>query len=699
MAGLQLMPNLSWTHIHFVRNVIKFMRPPFSRKQYGWLFPDGDQIKRRVWVGVPVILGRTRAFHLEELETDIWMDGGRGGNGPTSDITRNSILVDRFPFDEPCPLEYAFYILVADQRTTGPDVHPVNELVTSWIPELAVPWRGNVLVFKRGKGKGNPIISINDRDSTFVEAIIKRVIRDGSVGKQRAVFPVVTLTMRYLTRAKTAALTPVKPSSPERVWSIDELHKLILNSMSLATLVHYRTISKVQRAEVTALFWNRVFLYTSPFFQDSKAHTVFMDLLQTLNSLIVGSVPLAVLSVSSNADCPDNLNVIASYLTYARWYHAMLYTFHFSVEFEGNCEGPYEVVGYRFIRFSNPSVPGKYITITFSNQPDIFELWFSAPNTLQWNAIAGHTLICPNIEATSDLEAVRGWWIRNKAHSMFRAPIPNLPIASPFPNIVNLDGDTDQWTKPCGWLCPGTWRLARGLQGIGHWAWGGMSKNDITEERVLWALNRISTCLSIVKCRAFIMSLAPLLSELSFPEDLHLGPGRQYDSSAIEHLYVYNNLNPVQVVVYGVIHDIVCHSTGDHTTTLLILRAPRCFETRQSFKTQAEMLEKISRCPRNKPSRLLLDQQYWSQGPSTDAYVFVRITERTEKIKVNIATEPIPDAYKFLRNDTPHVFRKCDFLEPGALVVCMVYMFMADFKVSASSTVHERVSKFKARLQ
>jgi hypothetical protein len=47
-------------------------------------------------------------------------------------------------------------------------------MISAWIPELPVPWHGNVLVFKRGKGKGNPIINIVDADGALVEVILKR---------------------------------------------------------------------------------------------------------------------------------------------------------------------------------------------------------------------------------------------------------------------------------------------------------------------------------------------------------------------------------------------------------------------------------------------------------------------------------------------------------------------------------------------
>ncbi|KAJ6482088.1 hypothetical protein C8R47DRAFT_1218073 [Mycena vitilis] len=182
---MALMAAVSWDNVHFVRNAIKSSQPAFARKQAAWLFPDGDLIGRRLWIRVPVSRGLQRAYRIEELEFDMWLNCGRSGAVPTTDGDHNTLLVKRFPFDEPIDLEYAYWIVVADQRTWGPNVHPVNTLINRLVPGLGQPWRGNVLVFKRGKGKTHPIVNITDSETTFVEAIIKRVIRDGLVGSAR----------------------------------------------------------------------------------------------------------------------------------------------------------------------------------------------------------------------------------------------------------------------------------------------------------------------------------------------------------------------------------------------------------------------------------------------------------------------------------------------------------------------------------
>ncbi|KAJ7084465.1 hypothetical protein B0H15DRAFT_951666 [Mycena belliarum] len=135
MATSQVMDDMDWDYVTGVRDAIKTANPPFQRSQWGWLYPDGNSVNHRLWVRVA---------------TEAWIDGGRGGRASTDDVAVSTYFVQRFPFDEPRDLDYGFYVCAADQRVTGPDVHPVNNLINALVPDLVAPWRGNVLVLKRG---------------------------------------------------------------------------------------------------------------------------------------------------------------------------------------------------------------------------------------------------------------------------------------------------------------------------------------------------------------------------------------------------------------------------------------------------------------------------------------------------------------------------------------------------------------------
>ncbi|KAJ7607069.1 hypothetical protein DFH06DRAFT_1149542 [Mycena polygramma] len=540
------MQALTWDNIHFVRQAISAMVPVsslsfvsttspktvaqgFARKQAAWLYPDGDQIGRRVWVRVPVVRGLTRAYWPDQLETDMWIDGGRGGSGPTTDVSQHCFLVDRFPFDEPQELDYAFWIVVADQRTWGPDVHELNTIVNRLVPGLAHPWRGNVLVFKRGKGgpgKPRPIVNISEEDGTFVEAILKRSFARFILtvtlnylqgyprwfGRQRPrPIPVVTrnrfqlctlsVASNYINSSRRPSSSTMPPntravarrgyvSATQRAISIRELYDAIFRLLTLIDLTRYRLLSSGHRLEVHEYFYQRVIYYTAPFFVRGADVERFFQAMDVLCSLIVGSIPLAVLSMPSWPPCPDNMNLIAAFTTRARWSDTMTRLLNFGIAEDSECAEPYGVVGYRFMRFTHPQIPGKTITITFANRPTIYELWFSAPNSCQWNAIGAHSLVCPAVEATSNLDAVMGYWNCSKVFSEQRDPVQGLQVQSPFPGIVTLHADTTHWDKPCGLLCPGLPRFTRGLKGVGHWSWGGITRSFDKKDRVVEQLGK-----------------------------------------------------------------------------------------------------------------------------------------------------------------------------------------------------------------
>ncbi|KAJ7214777.1 hypothetical protein C8J57DRAFT_1732641 [Mycena rebaudengoi] len=153
---------------------------PHRRTHWGWVFPDGDG-NARSWARVPVIAGLDKAHTTDDLETELWISCGRDGGVASYDLDRNTVKVDRFPFDEPRPLPNAFSLIISSQHVAGPNVQPINRLICRLIPDLPVPWRGNVLVIKHGATKNKPFINLTREDTALVEAIVKRVLRDGLV--------------------------------------------------------------------------------------------------------------------------------------------------------------------------------------------------------------------------------------------------------------------------------------------------------------------------------------------------------------------------------------------------------------------------------------------------------------------------------------------------------------------------------------
>jgi hypothetical protein len=109
---------------------------------------------------------------VDDLDTDIWFDAGRGVGQASSDLTDRSFQVDWYLLDEPRDLTYSYTIVVAPQHTSGANVHPVNHLVNGLVPELVTPWRGNVLVFRHGKTANKVLINIEEKNLDAIEMVL-----------------------------------------------------------------------------------------------------------------------------------------------------------------------------------------------------------------------------------------------------------------------------------------------------------------------------------------------------------------------------------------------------------------------------------------------------------------------------------------------------------------------------------------------
>ncbi|KAJ7500710.1 hypothetical protein B0H11DRAFT_2225109 [Mycena galericulata] len=179
---MAVLPGMTWERVFRLVDVVKDAVYGWKRTQYAWLYPDGHLKRGGLWACVPVVRGHKYAYDVDHMETELWLDATRGHGGPTTDLDRTSHTVHRFPFDEPCDLPHSYTVVVMAQRSSGHGLDPINFNIVSMVPELELPWRGNVLVFKHGKGLRPRIISIQREDIALVDAIVKRVIRDGLCG-------------------------------------------------------------------------------------------------------------------------------------------------------------------------------------------------------------------------------------------------------------------------------------------------------------------------------------------------------------------------------------------------------------------------------------------------------------------------------------------------------------------------------------
>ncbi|KAJ7612374.1 hypothetical protein DFH06DRAFT_1147294 [Mycena polygramma] len=166
------LPEMDYDFVQFTRDTIANEAGTRSKTVKAILIPDGTAILRWVWARVPLHAGIQRAHTVDEIDTDVWFDAGRGVGTATSDLTNRSFQINRFPLDEPNDLKHSYTIVVAPQHTVGYHVHPVNHQINALVPTLGVSWRGNVLIFRHGKTANKVLINVEDKNWDAIELIV-----------------------------------------------------------------------------------------------------------------------------------------------------------------------------------------------------------------------------------------------------------------------------------------------------------------------------------------------------------------------------------------------------------------------------------------------------------------------------------------------------------------------------------------------
>ncbi|KAJ7752673.1 hypothetical protein B0H16DRAFT_1723595 [Mycena metata] len=294
------LPHMDWPFIVFTRDRIEDEHRLGRKTVTAILIPDGMLLDKWVWVRVPLLFDLRRAQHVDDVDTEMWLDAGRGGASATSDLTRRSFQIDRFPLDEPQDLRNSFSIVVTPQHTTGHNIYPINQMINRLVPDLKEPWRGNVLVFRHGKTAAKSLVNMEEKNFTAIEMIVAR------------------------------RSTRFRAPPPHDFWSFGDVVLYMLRYLTLAQVARFATIDKQCNEYAKSYMRGRITRYVSPFWATPVPRGAspfdrplllgrFFLVLRVTQSWIVGSVPLAVASFLSDVPHPDNLNIITSRGNIATW--------------------------------------------------------------------------------------------------------------------------------------------------------------------------------------------------------------------------------------------------------------------------------------------------------------------------------------------------------------------------------------------
>ncbi|KAJ7671031.1 hypothetical protein B0H17DRAFT_1141671 [Mycena rosella] len=541
-------PPMQWHHVTFTRSQIDLAGDVsttvdsswvgLSRFQddshtvLAWLIADGSQLQKRVWVRVPLHQGVTRATTIDDVDTEVWFDTGRGIALSTSNLTGRTIQVDRFPLDTPHDLEHSFTFVFVSQRQAGPHIHQLNQTINSLVPDLPHPWRGNVLVFRHGKTAKKVLVNVEEQYWAGVTWMISTSVIVHLLLLSPLTQPLVVSSRRspafhngyegkpvglpFLFRMHKLDNAPDLSERPttltddsmrglltnftptDEFWRTNDVLLYTLRFLSLIQLLKFATVDHKAELFTKLYLKGRITRYTSPFFPITRVErdgtnltlTRFFHVLETTRSWIVGSVSLAAVSVLSDVAQPDNLNIITMHSSLSEWMCFLIRECGFVVARDAVPSGAYELASRRFITFKHSEKRGLRLTVTTAYGRDLGELFFVAPNTDQRIAIAAYQIITPYLQAVSDQEHVAGLRPRCAVYPGTPTMIPGSSYRSfsPFPGATTLVMDTAAFGRPCGATCTGRWRFARGLKAIARIKWGGIDGLDEYLDEMLAAI-------------------------------------------------------------------------------------------------------------------------------------------------------------------------------------------------------------------
>ncbi|KAJ7603759.1 hypothetical protein DFH06DRAFT_1151636 [Mycena polygramma] len=473
------LPQMSWFNVDFTRELIASEKVIRSKTVKAILVPDGQVFANWIWARVPLHADIQRAESVDELDTDIWFDAGRGAGAATSDLSNRSFQVDRFPFDEPNDLKHSYTIVVAPQHIRGANVHPINHQINALVPGLREPWRGNVLVFRHGKTVHKRLINVEDKNWDVIGLILTTSL--ALANKPKRFVAVHSTAPRYY------------PATPHVFWLQRDVVLYMLRFLGLMHIMLFSHIDQRCKDFAKVYLRGRIIRYTCPFFSRSSLHKIvpfnfqrpiiferFFEVLGETRSWIVGSVALAAASVLSDAPVPTNLNIITYCLNFPTWIDFFANQSGFKILKRYWSTGPYAASGRMVLVLHHPQIRGYTVSITSADASNLGQLFFASPNTDQLIAISARELITPVLQNVSEQQHIMGW--RPEMHLPAPAedapPNPAYRKLPRFPGVTTLDESTANWKRPCGPSCPGLPRITYGLNDFAHLKWGGLDGHD-----------------------------------------------------------------------------------------------------------------------------------------------------------------------------------------------------------------------------
>ncbi|KAJ7101430.1 hypothetical protein B0H15DRAFT_943755 [Mycena belliarum] len=287
-------------------------RPPYAGFITGLLFPTGEE--ESVLVIVPIRLGLDAARTPHDLDVAWYIPVGPSLNASSIDREVTSTTITHWPFDCDRALVNPFTIVVAPQTFAGQretrSTHPPNVCINNLVPGLRIKWSGNVLVFLSDH---TGVRNLTEHDVALATTIVRRVVREGLVGRPQAP---ASFDHPNICRA-VAFYSP---------WSEFIILAHVSRQYRQAALVTFQ-------GRIAERLGGYLLPDTSTVYEKKTAASLFLDVIAATDSAVVGSLVLALLTLSAATDDDyplSNINILAPWWSQQEWQELLENHFHFT---------------------------------------------------------------------------------------------------------------------------------------------------------------------------------------------------------------------------------------------------------------------------------------------------------------------------------------------------------------------------------
>nr|GAT51202.1 predicted protein [Mycena chlorophos] len=458
--------------------------PAFTKFFTGLLFPTSGE---PVFVEIPLRLGCREANSPYDLDVLWWLGVGGGPEASSVDQDATSLTLNYWPLDDPKPLKRSYTVFCVPQGladlTTANASQPVNYLVNGLTDLSGRGWRGNLLVTRSAAHFGTKnkyemgVTNMSERD------ILAIPINPPLIPSSR-MSPFSELPLALL-------LDIIRQADWRDVVALSHTCKIL------------RRTTKRCVAQCIASRIGRILLGpASECGLRIRIATPLLKLLDNTHAGIVGSIPLAILTLSHKEDHTtdiNNLNILVPIQYAGVWYRFLIESLGFSwcvvdrllTLTDQALRSPARRLRneYRdhirsFALFHRGDMT---ISISGTATRSLLPTLFAGRLTSQMNIITKNHIYCFYPKLTVEKKALPGWCTRS-IPAYFQAHVVNAP--PPLNGRVAVLPSSSSLDRPCGGECPRVWRLVQGLDGVGTFNFA--DEEGVTtigqSTRLLWRL-------------------------------------------------------------------------------------------------------------------------------------------------------------------------------------------------------------------